>query len=115
MKVMIHAPAGTATLKIAGGEFTSMSSDTLRFPACKIESFSRYEISVSNTRPDDGASSDHFHFTLDWERYPSNSASIVAQTTTGATMIVVLGEKVVQIGQNESKQVLSIIGLDDIY
>lgn len=110
MKVMIHAPAGTASLRIQGGDFTSMSSDTRRFPACKIDSFSESEISVSRTAPDDGKGTDHFHFDLNWERHPLSSMEITAQTTTGATMIVVIGERVVRVGQNEEKPVLEILG-----
>ena len=110
MKVMIHAPAGTASLRIQGGDFTSMSSDTRRFPTCKIESFSESEISVSQTVSDDGEGTDHFHFDLNWERHPLSSMVIIAQTTTGATMVVVIGEKVVRVGENEEKTVLDLLG-----
>ena len=110
MKVLIHAPSGTATLTISGGDFTSMSSDTSRFPACKIDSFSKSEISVSHTAPDDGDGTDHFHFNLDWEQHPLSSGSIDAETTTGATMAVIIGRETTRVGQNESKNVLQWFG-----
>lgn len=110
MKVLIHAPTGSAVLTISGGFFSSMKSDTRSFPACTIESFSESEIKISHTKPDDGNGTDHFHFDLNYERHHLSSGSIDAKTTTGATMVIFFGQKEVRLGQNESQNVTQWFG-----
>jgi hypothetical protein len=106
MRVLINAPTGTATLRIEGGKFTSMFSDTRFFPACRIESFSEREIRVSETKADEAVGSDSFHFTVEWEPLLEASGQITAKTTAGATMIVQLdGSELVRIGERETRTV----------
>jgi hypothetical protein len=106
MRVLINAPTGTATLRIEGGKFTSMFSDTRFFPACKIESFSEREIRISETRADEAVGSDSFHFTVEWEPLLEASGMITAATTAGATMILQLdGSPLVRLGESDTKTV----------
>jgi hypothetical protein len=106
MRVLIHAPTGTARLTIEGGKFTSMFSDTRFFPACRVESFSEGEIRISETKADDAGGNDGFHFNLDWEPLLGACGKISATTTVGATIIVnVRGAELVRINENESRTV----------